>query len=85
METLLIQPLIIQKIFNHLSPPDIFQCRLVCKAWHEVAVRVLQECPAFEVCSSAVRVARNNSVMPDFSFSLVGMCYLSKLSCTTIE
>jgi len=55
MEIMLKQPSIIHKIFDYLELYDVYQCRLVCWTWYEVAVRILKKCPKFDVCSSVAR------------------------------
>ncbi|XP_074600486.1 uncharacterized protein LOC141854618 [Brevipalpus obovatus] len=42
------QPLILERIFNHLQLLDVYNCRLVCRKWFEEATKFLAKCPAID-------------------------------------
>lgn len=44
----LLQPVIIDRVFEFLQVLDIDRCQYVCQAWRESALRKLNKCPPID-------------------------------------
>lgn len=52
----LLQPVVIERVFQFLQVFDVDRCQYVCRAWHECASRILRKCPTIDSCESSAIV-----------------------------